>query len=90
MLGVLWRRDSEAEFCVCGGIYACGDSASGRMEVHVCAQAQGDADLQPVRLPQVGCHGVVSGESREYDTFIQSEIFMSICFESETLLAIMI
>lgn len=47
------------------------------MEVHVCTQAQSDANVQPVWLPQVGGHGVVSGEIWEHDTFIKSEIFMT-------------
>lgn len=39
------------------------------MEVHVRTQTQGAANLQPVRLPQVGRHGVVSGKIWDYATF---------------------
>ena len=48
MFSVLWRRDSEADLCVCGGVHAWSDTSGGRMEVHVRAQAQGDANLQSV------------------------------------------
>lgn len=62
MLGILWRWDSAAELRLRGGVPARGGATGGGVEVHVCPQAQGHADLQPLRLPQVGRHGLVSGE----------------------------
>lgn len=69
MFSVLWRRDSETDLCVCGRVHAWRDTSSGRMEVHVCTQTQGDANLQSVWLSQVDCHGVVSGKIGEHATF---------------------
>lgn len=63
MLGVLWRRHSEAELRVRGGVHARRDPAGGGVEVHVRAQTQGHAGVQSLRLPQVDRHGLVSGEA---------------------------
>ena len=62
MFSVLWRQDSETDLCVCVEVHARRDTSSVRMEVHVCTQTQGHANLQSVRLSQVDCHGVVSGK----------------------------